>query len=306
MKVKRPTVAAIVTCSAAALAVALAGVTAVSLAAGHPAGRAAARPAHVATASKAELSAKARIALTRLLREGYKPRAELVRPGQADLKAGADGATSVSSYNWSGYADSSTTANTFTGVSATWRQPATVCSPEQELTAYWVGLDGYSTATVEQDGTLAYCFEGVAYYYSWYELYPAGSVTVGSTVQPGDVISASVHRSGTSYRLSLTDFSNPANSFSTVQSCTTCENESAEWIAERPAFPIGITPLTFFRSWNPVGAVQTSNGAKGPISSGPNPAQITMLDATGTYALDNVSGLYARGTSFVAHWLDSY
>ena len=40
-----------------------------------------------------------------------------------------------------------------------------------------------------------------------------------------------------------------------------------------------------------MGAVQTSNGAKGPISAGPNPTQITMFDATQTYPLDNVSGL---------------
>lgn len=304
MKLKRPRVAATVIGSVAALAMAVAGVTAVSIAAaGH---QGAARPAHVATAAKAELSAKARVALTRILREGYKPSAELVKPGEVNLKAGASGTTSVGSYNWSGYADSSTTANTFTGVSATWRQPATQCSPEQELTAYWVGLDGYSNATVEQDGTLAYCFEGVAYYYTWWEMYPGASVTVGSTVQPGDVIAASVERRGTSYTLALRDYNNPANSFSTVQSCTTCTNESAEWIAERPAFPIGITPLAYFRNWTPVGAVQTSSGAKGPISAGPNPTQITMFDATQTYPLDKVSGLIAGGSSFVAHWLNSY
>lgn len=304
MKLKRPRVAATVIGSVAALAMAVAGVAAVSLAAASHQG--AARPAHVATAAKAELSAKARVALTRMLREGYKPSAELVKPGEVNLKAGASGTTSVGSYNWSGYADSSTTANTFTGVSATWRQPATQCSPEQELTAYWVGLDGFSNATVEQDGTLAYCFEGVAYYYTWWEMYPGASVTVGSTVQPGDVIAASVERRSTSYTLALRDYTNPANSFSTVQSCTTCTNESAEWIAERPAFPIGITPLAYFRNWTPVGAVQTSSGAKGPISAGPNPTQITMFDATQTYPLDKVSGLTAGGSSFVAHWLNSY
>lgn len=304
MKAFRPRVAAMVIGSAAALAMAVASTAAVTLGAiGHPG---VTRSAHVATASKAELSAKARIALTRMLREGYKPSAELVKPGEVDLKAGAGGTTSVGSFNWSGYADSSATPNTFTGVSAIWRQPATRCSQEQRLTAYWVGLDGYSNETVEQLGTLAYCFEGVASYYSWWEMFPGASVTFGSTVQPGDVISASVKRSGTSYTLSLTDFNNQANSFSTVQSCTTCTNESAEWIAERPAFPIGITPLTFFRSWNPVGAVQTSNGAKGTIAAGPNPTQITMFDATQTYPLDSVSGLIARGSSFVARWLNSY
>lgn len=294
--------------SVAALAMALAGIAAVSLAAvGHAADQhGASRSAHVATASKAELSAKARIALTRFLREGYKPSAQLVRPGGANLKAGASGTTAVGSFNWSGYADTSSTPGTFTAVSARWRQPATVCTPEQELTAFWVGLDGFSNATVEQDGTLDWCFEGVAYYYSWWEMYPGESVTVGSTVQPGDLITASVKRSGTSYRLSLSDAQNPANSFSTVQSCTTCENESAEWIAERPAFSIGITPLAFFRTWNPVAAVQTSDGVTRTIGSGPGPTQITMVDATDTYPLDSVSRLFFHGSSFLAHWLNSY
>ncbi len=231
MRVKRPHVAAMVIGSVAALALAIGGLAAL-VAVGHPADHAGSR-AHVATASKTELSARARIALTRFLHEGYRPSARLVRPGGSNLSAGKSGTTSLSSYNWSGYADSSA-AGTFTSVSATWRQPGTVCSPEQELTAYWVGLDGFDNATVEQDGTLAYCFEGLPYYYTWWEMYPGASVTVGGTVQPGDLITASVHRSGTSYTLSLTDANNPANGFSTVQSCTTCENDSAEWIAERP------------------------------------------------------------------------
>jgi hypothetical protein len=31
-----------------------------------------------------------------------------------------------------------------------------------------------------------------------------------------------------------------------------------------------------------------------------------MFDATQTYPLDTVSGLFARGSSFAAHWLNSY
>lgn len=42
------------------------------------------------------------------------------------------------------------------------------------------------------------------------------------------------------------------------------------------------------------------------LGTGPDPTQITMLDATATYPLDSVSGLFTRGSSFVAHWLNSY
>jgi hypothetical protein len=302
MKLKSPRVRTTVIGCVAALALAVAGLAAVSLAAaGHTSARSA---AHV-TASRAGLTAKARIALTRLLSES-RPRAQMVKPGGVNLTAGAHGATAVGSYNWSGYADVST-AGTFTGVSGTWRQPATVCSPEQRLTAFWVGLDGFNNETVEQLGTLAYCFEGVPTYFTWWEMFPGASVTVGSTVRPGDLISASVQRSGTSYTLTLTDATTPGNSFSTTASCTTCENDSAEWIAERPAFSTtGITPLSFFRSWNLTRGSQTSNGVTGSIGSGPSPTQILMFDSTATYQLDTVSGLLRGGSSFRARWLNSY
>jgi hypothetical protein len=44
----------------------------------------------------------------------------------------------------------------------------------------------------------------------------------------------------------------------------------------------------------------------GSIGSGPSPTQITMFDATATYPLDSVSGLFGRGSSFRARWLNSY
>ena len=303
MNVKRPRVRTIMISSVTAVALLVGGLLAVTLAA---AGNASSRPAaHVTSAGKAELTAKARLALTRYLSQGYKPRAQLVRPGGTNVTAGVRNASALESFNWSGYADSST-AGAFTAVSGTWRQPATVCSPEQRLTAYWVGLDGFDNATVEQLGTLAYCFEGLPYYFSWWEMFPGGSVTVGSSVRPGDLISASVSRSGTSYTLAVKDASTPANSFSTVQSCTSCQNDSAEWIAERPAFPIGVTPLSTFTPWNVVRGSQTSGGTTGSIGSGPGVTQITMIDATASYPLDRVSGLSRSGARFRTLWLNSY
>jgi Peptidase A4 family len=139
-------------------------------------------------------------------------------------------------------------------------------------------------------------------------MYPAALLTVGSTVRPGDLVSASVTRSGSSYTLSLTDRTTPGNSFSTVQTCATgtCLDQSAEWIVERPAFPIGITPLSSFSPWLPFAGRQTAGGVKGTIGSGPGATAIQMVDATDTYQLDNVSGLKLGGASFVAHWLNSH
>ena len=163
MKVKSPRVRTAVIGGVAALALAVAGLAAVTLGA---VGQTSSRSAvHVATAGRAELTAKARTALTRYLRENQ-PTVHLVKPGGVNLKAGTSSTTAVGSFNWSGYVNSST-AGAFTAVSGTWRQPATVCSPEQRLASFWVGLDGFNDATVEQLGTTAYCFEGVPYYFTW-------------------------------------------------------------------------------------------------------------------------------------------
>lgn len=56
-----------------------------------------------------------------------------------------------------------------------------------------MGIDGYSSNTVEQTGTDSDCVNGKPVYYAWFEFYPHPSFSVNSlTIQPGDVISAEV------------------------------------------------------------------------------------------------------------------
>ena len=85
------------------------------------------------------------------------------------LGAHAQG-TVTTSYNWSGYDDS--TEGPFATVTATWVQPR-VHTTGATFTdaAFWVGLDGDNSDTVEQIGTEGYS-EGVAGYDAWYEMYP--------------------------------------------------------------------------------------------------------------------------------------
>jgi Peptidase A4 family len=314
VNITRPRVRGRVAGLAAALALAAGGAAAV--AAGTASHAAAAPAARTAGTHYSARAVEAKASLLQYLKKnkaGNMPAPSgggphNVTPSTTNISAGSKGTATVGSYNWSGYADTSSTPGTFTAVSGSWVQPATSCTAEQRLTAFWVGLDGYSTDTVEQDGTLAYCFEGRAYYYSWWEMYPGASVFVGSTIRPGDLISASVTRSGSSYTLSLTDHTTPGNSFTTRQTCatSTCLDESAEWIAERPAFEIGITPLSTFSPWVPFSASETAKGVTGTISSGPGANRILMVDATDTYQLDNVSGLNSAGNGFTALWLNSY
>ena len=153
--------------------------------------------------------------------------------------ASSAGVTGGVSYNWSGFADAEGGSNRISSVSAEWAIPESQCpgAPYQyqdTLNTQWVGIDGFANATVEQLGTAVQCFEGVEYYYVWYEMFPAGTVEEGTQAcinrnidcpQPGDRIAASVTATPAgNYTLSLIDFSHPASSFTVTASCppSTC------------------------------------------------------------------------------------
>src|ERR1700677_3945202 len=93
------------------------------------------------------------------------------------------------STNWSGYAG---TTGRYTSVSASWVQPAGTCKSGDQYAAFWVGLDGYSSATVEQTGSEVDCVGRTAEYYAWTELYPGASKVINETVRAGDQFAASV------------------------------------------------------------------------------------------------------------------
>jgi Peptidase A4 family len=215
----------------------------------------------------------------------------------------------TSTVNWGGYADVSSTHGAFTKVSGSWAVPKITCTKEDRITSEWVGLDGFSSGTVEQDGTASQCFEGTPVYYSWYEMYPAGTIEVGASVAAGDSISASVVRSGSSYTLKLTDSTHTANSFSKTASCSTstCLDTSAEWIAERPAYAsTGIVPEAQFNTVKFSSASETAGGRTSTISgfSGTN-YDITCVDSTDIYDIVSTSGL-TGGNTFTSAWKNSY
>jgi hypothetical protein len=147
------------------------------------------------------------------------------------------------SYNWAGYATFDQGNGTVSRVSGTWIEPAVTCPARgQRYAVFWVGIDGFTSPTVEQDGTLAYCSAGVASYYAWWELYPTNDIQIipTMTVSPGDHMSGSVffHAMANDFTMSLTDrttgttFSITAAQASQYQAYA-LEN-SAECIIERP------------------------------------------------------------------------
>jgi hypothetical protein len=218
------------------------------------------------------------------------------------LSGQADAEGSSQSTNWSGYAD---TGGGFSAVSGSWTQPAANCSGFQtSVTSFWVGIDGTGSSTVEQDGTVAVCLFGTAHYFSWWEMDPTNVMQlVGYSVQPGDAITAAVTRNGTSYTLTLTDSTHPADSFSTTQTCSDCDNASAEWIAEAPTVLFGVTPLADFGTWDLNDAAATSGSVSGAIPAFTGGA-VTMVDSSGNVQAQP-GALTSDGSAFADTWLRS-
>ena len=218
------------------------------------------------------------------------------------------GVTQYSSYNWSGYANDNSGGNVYQKISGSWTEPALTCTNEDQIAAFWVGLDGFNGSTVEQDGTLAQCFEGTAFYYSWWEMYPTNSIQVVANVSPGDKLKSSVSFAGSKYTLTVTDSTTPSASFKETEKCgsgQTCSNASAEWIAERPSGNVGLYPLADFTKWGLSAATVTSGTTSGVISKFPEDA-ITMIDGTQSYTLASVSSLNVKGNAFTDTWDNSY
>jgi hypothetical protein len=209
------------------------------------------------------------------------------------------GLTQVQSSNWSGYAD---TGSSFSTVTSSWTEPTPTCSSRTtSLAAFWVGIDGYSSDSVEQDGTLIECYQRTAYQYTWWEMYPTNDIqVVGSTLAAGDHIAASVVRSGTSYTLKVTDSTHSADSFSTTQTCSSCANSSAEWIAEAPSGSSGVYPLARFSTWTASSATVTEGSTAGTISSFTDD-EITMVDSAGRIEAQP-GALNSSGNSFAVTW----
>jgi hypothetical protein len=133
-------------------------------------------------------------------------------------------------------------------VTATWTQPAVKATTKETYAAFWVGLDGDGSDTVEQIGTMAYTIGGSAYYVAWYEMYPDAMKHFRMVVKPGDVMTGAVEWTGaTSYRLTLTNQTR-GSTFTTTKTSTTAARASAEIIAEAPASGVTgeILPLATF------------------------------------------------------------
>ncbi len=246
----------------------------------------------------------------------FRPGGLMVRPAGAARSEGSARSAAgryqeVESTNWSGYAVTGSNG-TFTSVSASWTQPTATCtssssggkrgrgggSSSDKYAAFWVGLDGYSSDSVEQTGTDSDCDGTTPDYYGWYEMYPADPVYFTNTVKPGDTISASVTFSGTeTYTLVLEDVTEGWTETITKNQ-TGLDRSSAEVITEAPSSESGVLPLADFGT-----VTYTKATANGTSMGTQTPTEIIMVDNSGADK-DSTSTISSAG-EFSNTWISS-
>ena len=216
----------------------------------------------------------------------------------------------VGSLNWSGYVDTGPTG-TFTSVNGDWTVPALTCnSGTNAYASAWIGIDGYGSSTVEQDGIEADCNpSNVASYYAWYEMFGDNEINGGDEVElspspypvsPGDAMSASVSVVDNVWTFKISDSTQEWKYEVTGPGTFSADQESAEWIVERPEVDgnTGV-PLADFGSVTFTNA--TVNGATDPISAF-TALSIGMVGNNGSTILAAPGPLSASGENFTDNW----
>jgi|HubBroStandDraft_3_1064219.scaffolds.fasta_scaffold60443_2 hypothetical protein len=220
----------------------------------------------------------------------------------------------VSNYNWAGYALTGP-VHSVSFAQGSWIVPAATCSGSVlQYASFWVGIDGYTSSTVEQTGTESDCHLGTASYYSWYEFYPAAAVRMTTVpVHPGDIIEASVTyvNATVGFTTSLTDTT--TGKTATHSSVVTgAKRTSAEWIAEAPSSVLTVLPLADFgkakfgKDYTGVASTceATVSGTTGVIGSfaASSIQKLNMVSLTGIAWMATTTALTTDGTSFVVTW----
>jgi len=227
--------------------------------------------------------------------------------------------SSVSSTNWSGYAVNGSVGSVSL-VTASWNVPAVSCPTSgSTYSAFWVGIDGFQSTTVEQTGTDSDCHNGVAHYYAWFEFYPKASVTISSiAVSPGDKIAALVLYTASTgmFTVAIKDYTTNL-AYSSSSAVPGAQRNSGEWVAEAPETCIIIyCTLSSLSNFGSTGFGMGNTGIKltcgivmsgvpGAIGSFPSSSvwPMTMVSqSSGSTVKATPSALTDSGSSFTITW----
>jgi hypothetical protein len=230
------------------------------------------------------------------------------------------GAATFYSYNWAGYAVDST-AGSVTAVNGSFTQPSVTCNTnlkEGQYASFWVGIDGLTDSSVEQDGTTAVCPSGSStpQYVAWYEIYPleAEIIIHHFTVSPGDVIDMGVSYSSVTQEFTMwIKDATTGQTFQISQAEPAAQLSSAEWITEEPeicnlAGNCGFAYLTNYGTYT-WGSHNTAtiNGVTGVINSySANVWSLTCVTYPSAHLVMDTPGfLYADGSRFSMQWVNA-
>lgn len=241
---------------------------------------------------------------------------------QTTSAEGMQASASQASDNWAGYAVTSSKA--FRRVTGAWIQPSVSCEGSApSAAAFWIGIGGFSKGSqaLEQIGTESDCAAGRSLSYAWYELLPAGSVTLRLKIHPGDHMSASVTVRGKKVTVRLADNST-GKSFAKTLRMSAPDTSSAEWIAEAPSVCVNgserclTLPLADFSSISFSDAEATPSGGSAVPADSPSfhLTEVTLRSAgvpfgrfghtiAGSLAAQATPGaLASSGSAFTITW----
>lgn len=220
----------------------------------------------------------------------------------------------VGSTNWAGYAVDKH-GGKFRSIKATFFVPFLNCavSPGGTNGTYssdWVGLDGFTSNTVEQDGVEADCDGSRAQYFAWREVFPRDEQPSSIKIHAGDSVTASVRYSPSTrkYRMQVTD-NTDGQSFTVHQKCagSACQRNSAEVISEAPTIVIGSkdiqASLADYGAVNFTGiSITNGSGRTGGIKSSHwTRTKIEQLGFSSHAVIAHPTALH--GASFGNYWL---
>jgi hypothetical protein len=204
--------------------------------------------------------------------------------------------------NWAGYV---ATGEKYNFVYGSWRLPEVNCAKgETSSSLTWVGLDGWSSGSVEQLGTSSICTNGKPHYGAWWETVPQNALqSIAHTAKDGDTMAAYVssNAADTTYTLVIQDETRGWTSTTTANVSPADADATAEWIVERPACGSSCDLLSNFGTVNFSGALATGNGQIGSITSFPYSAVYMSNYGTNDATVSGLTG----GSAFNVFWQHS-
>ncbi len=224
----------------------------------------------------------------------------------AGVAAGSDstvGIKKVGSTNWAGYA---VTRGKFKKIRATFYVPIMNCSSNPNtFSSHWVGLDGFSSNTVEQDGIESDCNGTTQQVFAWREVFPRPEQPFTTLrIRPGDSITATTTFTGGKFKMEVKN--NTTGKHRTVrQRCAgaTCKRTSAEVISEAPTVNGQQSSLAPYgaQAYSSI-SIHNSKGRSGGIRSSHWRAfRIFQIGKNSGSVIAAPTPLH--GTSFAVYWL---